>query len=186
MKPWLLNLLACPINKHHPLEAYFFKWTNTPEEIDAQLSALETKTTDFKSELKLLAKQVIDGVISQSAVESIHDKSGVDAAVELHGLVVEAVERVVSRKESGINEVVDSGDLTALHRYMNLLDVEVGLLLCTECGRWYPIGSSVKSVPEMLPDDLRDEETDLAWLREWKEKIPEDILRSGKPFRPTT
>ena len=182
MKPWLLNLLACPIDKHHPLQAYFFKWASTPEEIEEQLAAVGNTPNAIKDELKILAKQVVDGVISQAAVESIHDQSGVDAAVKFHGIVVEAVKHVVSLKESGVRSLVDSESLGSLHRYMNLLDVEIGILYCTECGRWYPIGSSIESVPEMLPDDLREEEKDQAWLREWQEKIPENILQSGKPY----
>ena len=34
MKPWLLNILACPIEKHHPLEAYFYKWETSEEELE--------------------------------------------------------------------------------------------------------------------------------------------------------
>ena len=82
MKPWLLNLLACPIDKHHPLQAYFFKWASTPEDIEEQLAAVGNTPNAIKDELKILAKQVVDGVISQAAVESIHDQSGVDAAVK--------------------------------------------------------------------------------------------------------
>ncbi|MCQ5340513.1 MAG: Trm112 family protein [Candidatus Methanomethylicota archaeon] len=58
-------------------------------------------------------------------------------------------------------------------------EIEEGLLICNKCNRWYPI---MESIPHMLPDDLRDKEEDLSFLRKWKEKIPENILREGKPF----
>jgi hypothetical protein len=34
----------------------------------------------------------------------------------------------------------------------------------------------------MLPDELRKESEDLPFLKKWKEKAPEKIIREGKPF----
>ena len=34
----------------------------------------------------------------------------------------------------------------------------------------------------MLPDELRNKKEDLKFLRKWKEKIPEKIIKNGKPF----
>jgi hypothetical protein len=34
----------------------------------------------------------------------------------------------------------------------------------------------------MLPDDLREEEKDLEWMKKWCDLIPEKILEEGKPF----
>lgn len=34
----------------------------------------------------------------------------------------------------------------------------------------------------MLPDELREKEEDLKFLRKWRGKIPEKILKEGKPF----
>jgi uncharacterized protein YbaR (Trm112 family) len=72
--------------------------------------------------------------------------------------------------------------IDVLYRYLNLIEVEEGLLHCNKCGRWYPIGSAVKTIPELLPDDLRDQERDRAWLQKSKGKIPQKILDEGKPF----
>jgi uncharacterized protein YbaR (Trm112 family) len=69
-----------------------------------------------------------------------------------------------------------------LYRYLNLLEVEEGILHCPECGRWYPIGSSVETIPELLPDDLREREKDLEWLKKWEKKVPEKIIKEGKPY----
>jgi hypothetical protein len=46
--------------------------------------------------------------------------------------------------------------------------------------RWYPIRDEI---PEMLPDELRKENEDLPFLKKWRGKIPEKILREGKPFK---
>ncbi|MEM4497345.1 MAG: Trm112 family protein [Nitrososphaerota archaeon] len=54
-----------------------------------------------------------------------------------------------------------------------------GLLFCESCRHWYPIEDEI---PRMLPDDLRDRNDDLRFLATWRSRIPEEILRKGKPF----
>ncbi|MCX8205150.1 MAG: Trm112 family protein [Candidatus Nezhaarchaeota archaeon] len=58
-------------------------------------------------------------------------------------------------------------------------EVDEGILICTQCGRWYPI---IEEIPHMLPDDLRERGEDLAFLKKWADKIPERVLREGLPF----
>jgi uncharacterized protein YbaR (Trm112 family) len=72
--------------------------------------------------------------------------------------------------------------LDILYKYSNLFEVEEGLLYCPECGRWYPIGSAVETIPELMPDDLRDMERDLKWFKKWKTQVPKKILEDGKPY----
>lgn len=38
------------------------------------------------------------------------------------------------------------------------VSVEEGALYCERCGRWYPI---IDEIPELLPDELRDERRDV-------------------------
>ena len=54
-----------------------------------------------------------------------------------------------------------------------------GALLCSECGRYYPI---IDQIPEMLPDNLRDRKEDLGFLERWRARLPEDVVRGGKPW----
>lgn len=58
-------------------------------------------------------------------------------------------------------------------------EIREGILVCEECGRWYPIE---EEIPRMLPDELRDENEDKRFLSRWRARIPEEILREGKPF----
>jgi len=58
-------------------------------------------------------------------------------------------------------------------------EIVEGLIVCPKCSRWYPIRDEI---PEMLPDELRKENEDLPFLKEWKGKIPEKIQLEGKPF----
>jgi uncharacterized protein len=54
-----------------------------------------------------------------------------------------------------------------------------GVLLCSECGRYYPI---VEEIPVMLPDNLRNKKEDLAFLEKWGSRLPEKVLHGGKPW----
>ncbi len=58
-------------------------------------------------------------------------------------------------------------------------EVREGVLACTKCGRYYPI---MEEIPVMLPDELRNKERDMGFLRKWQVKIPEKILRQGNPW----
>jgi uncharacterized protein YbaR (Trm112 family) len=54
-----------------------------------------------------------------------------------------------------------------------------GALFCTQCGRYYPI---IDEIPVMLPDELRNKNEDLNFLVKYREKLPEKIVKQGKPL----
>lgn len=54
-----------------------------------------------------------------------------------------------------------------------------GLITCPKCLRWYPIRDEI---PEMLPDELRKENEDMHFMKKWKDKVPENVRKEGKPF----
>ena len=54
-----------------------------------------------------------------------------------------------------------------------------GVLLCSECRRYYPI---VDEIPVMLPDSLRNRKDDLAFLGKWENRLPEMVVHGGKPW----
>ena len=59
-------------------------------------------------------------------------------------------------------------------------EIVSGIIICPKCNRWYPI---IDEIPHMLPDDLREEKEDVAFLRKWKEKVPQSTLADGRPFK---
>jgi uncharacterized protein YbaR (Trm112 family) len=58
-------------------------------------------------------------------------------------------------------------------------EIVEGLIVCGSCKRWYPI---IDEIPHMLPDELRNKEEDLAFLKKWKDKLPEEVVKEGKPY----
>ncbi len=58
-------------------------------------------------------------------------------------------------------------------------EIRSGIITCPKCNRWYPI---IDEIPHMLPDDLREQTEDIAFLEKWKENIPSKVLSEGRPF----
>lgn len=58
-------------------------------------------------------------------------------------------------------------------------EITEAIILCDQCGRWYPVE---EEIPRMLPDELRKQSEDLGFLRKWRERIPAEVLKLGKPF----
>jgi uncharacterized protein len=54
-----------------------------------------------------------------------------------------------------------------------------GVLFCTKCSRFYPI---IDEIPIMLPDELREKQTDIDFLQQWNDKIPEKVIKHGNPW----
>jgi len=54
-----------------------------------------------------------------------------------------------------------------------------GLLICEKCKRWYPI---VEEIPQMLPDELRNEKEDLSFLMKYESLVPKEVKEEGVPF----
>jgi len=59
------------------------------------------------------------------------------------------------------------------------ISIAKGIIICQNCNRWYPI---IDEIPHMLPDELRNKKEEKNFLIENKERIPDEILRKGKPF----
>lgn len=66
-----------------------------------------------------------------------------------------------------------------LHVFEEKGEIVEGMIICPKCLRWYPIR---EEIPEMLPDELREKREEIAFLKKWKDKIPQKILLEGIPF----
>ncbi len=57
--------------------------------------------------------------------------------------------------------------------------ISEGAIFCSECSRFYPI---VDEIPIMLPDELRDKNQDMLFLKKHKNNLPEKIVNNGLPW----
>ena len=58
-------------------------------------------------------------------------------------------------------------------------NVKEGALYCTDCSRFYPI---IEEIPILLPDELRDKDQDMDFLKNNKDKLPEKIIKQASPW----
>ena len=79
------------------------------------------------------------------------------------------------------NEIIEDiiPEIYLLNWYFQFSEIEEGVIFCEKCSRWYPI---VETIPQMLPDDLREENIEKSFLRNWESKLPQQITEEGKPF----
>ncbi|MFQ6025242.1 MAG: Trm112 family protein [Nitrosopumilaceae archaeon] len=54
-----------------------------------------------------------------------------------------------------------------------------GAIYCTDCSRFYPI---IDEIPIMLPDELRDKNQDMEFLKRNQSSLPEKIANNASPW----
>ena len=54
-----------------------------------------------------------------------------------------------------------------------------GAIYCTKCSRFYPI---IDEIPIMLPDELRDKNQDIEFLKRNRSILPEKITKQASPW----
>ncbi len=59
------------------------------------------------------------------------------------------------------------------------IDIEEGILYCSKCLHWYPIKNGIVV---MMPDNKRNKERDLEFLKKHIDHIPREVLKEGKPY----
>ena len=131
MKKYMLDILACPIDKNYPLE----------------LIELEIKNLE-KDNLKENVHPT-NNEENNNSIKKIQNYSGLNHK----------------------NEINDNDEQVTV-----IID---GILFCKKCSRFYPI---IDEIPIMLPDELRDKQKDLQFLKKWENSLPELILKNSNPW----
>ena len=54
-----------------------------------------------------------------------------------------------------------------------------GAIYCTKCSRFYTI---IEEIPIMLPDELRDKNQDIEFLKRNQSLLPEKITKQASPW----
>jgi uncharacterized protein YbaR (Trm112 family) len=83
----------------------------------------------------------------------------------------------IDKEKSTLKDILP--EIYLLNWYFFLTEVDQALISCKKCQRWYPV---IETIPHMLPDDLRNSDEDIAFLKKWSTKISANVLNEGKPF----
>ena len=130
MKPWLLNILACPIDKYHPLEAYFFRWETSEVDLENIAAEAGNPKKELVEKYKIVKKQLGDGIISLPAIKAISDLTGLKTISELQAKTIE----LLKGKPNSVK------DFDVIYSYMNIPELNEGLLF------WGKLLNSVRSI----------------------------------------
>lgn len=57
--------------------------------------------------------------------------------------------------------------------------INEGILFCAKCLRFFPI---VDEIPIMLPDELRERQSEIEFLQKWRNQIPDKVIKHGNPW----
>ena len=95
MKPWLLDILACPIDKHFPLQLYIFSY--------------ETETQDFQDFFEIYKARDLESIRSEKIINLNKDSEGF-LVKDLIVIKETAVEEYLNKILQSINELKNIDD----------------------------------------------------------------------------
>ena len=205
MKPWLFDILACPIDKHFPLKLFIFTYETKPEEFECFLNVFQKRDIDqIKQEeiIKFLRKDqnlyikdnvviekntievYLDLIISSiNELNYIKDKSPYDVSKKCFDIAKKEIKQKIIEfsknvKLEKIEEILP--ELYFINKLKIETEIDSGILLCEKCHRWFPI---IETIPQMLPDEYRDEKKDIEFLQTNKNLLDQEFLKQDlKPF----
>jgi uncharacterized protein YbaR (Trm112 family) len=204
MKLWLFDILSC-ICKYYPLKLYIFSYQNKEELFENYINSYNKKDMQFHKEEQI--PEIIKGetikvkdniVIKETPIKEYYDKL-VSSIEELNhikdktpykaskvclDLVKSTVkERVQQFRENPENKNIEDllPELNLINKIKVNIEIQTGLLFCNECNRWYPI---IDSIPRMLPDEYREKDEELQFLRNNEKFLDKEFLSKDlKPFK---
>lgn len=205
MKPWLFDILACPIDKHYPLKLIIFSYETQPEKFQSILGEYTKRDIE-----KIKSQEIIDFSEDKNAIlikdniileftkmddylkkiisrikefNNIEDRSSNNLSMKCFELSKTKVKDKLIKfssnlKKGGVDSIIP--ELYFVNQVKLEIEIETGILYCEKCKRWYPI---VETIPQMLPDKYRDKDKDIEFLQNNKSLLDNDFLNSElKPY----
>lgn len=201
IKPWLFDILACPMDKHYPLKLFIFSYEEE-DDFKSILDSYEKREKDNNKIVEIFKEKEIlyikDNIFieknpvekyltlilsSINELDNITDKSQSDISKKCFELIKTEVKKKIqkvskSEKIDNIDDVLP--ELLFLNRIKIETEIESGLLFCEKCNRWFPI---IETIPQMLPDEYRDETKETGWIKSKEDLLDEAFIKQDlKPF----
>lgn len=205
MKPWLFDILACPIDKYFPLKLYIFSFENKPEEFQSIIDKYENRDLSFIKKEEIIDIYNEDGefyvkdniviektklinyleqiILSINEFENVFDNSTNILSKKCFKLINSEVKLKLLEfsKKFNFNELETIlPELFFINKIKLDIDIESGILFCSNCKRWYPI---IETIPQMLPDKYRNKKQEIEFLKTNKDLLDEKFFDQDlKPF----
>ncbi len=205
MKPWLCDILACPIDKFFPLDLYIFSFETTEDEFKEIIKVYENRDINRIKDENIIQIQEEKGdlylkddiVIERSSIEvylnsiissvnevdKLRDKSSIKLSKQIFRIIRQDIkDKLVNFVDNREFEKIENilPELYLINKIKTETEIKTGLLFCEECKRWYPI---IETIPQMLPDEYRDEKAELQFLKTNKDLLDSAFLKLNlKPF----
>ncbi|MBY8980755.1 MAG: hypothetical protein KGD72_10215 [Candidatus Lokiarchaeota archaeon] len=206
MRPWLCDILACPIDKFFPLELIIFSFETNENVFKEILETYDKRDIisikkeniieiEQKNEELLLKDEIviekskfgiyINAIISSvKEVDNISDKSSSELSKRcIHIIQNDIKQKIKAFSNNLTSEYIDTilPELYLLNKFKTEIEIERGILFCSQCKRWFPI---IETIPQMLPDEYRDEEADILFLKTNKDLLDNAFFKQNlKPFK---
>ncbi|MCK4280607.1 MAG: hypothetical protein KAX10_00705 [Candidatus Lokiarchaeota archaeon] len=199
MKPWLSDILACPIDKYYPLELLILKWETNISEIEEFLKIYKIRDEKLINNEELIKFSETENHIKIRDSIALKSKKSVDylnainsSIQELNNInnltkepaidkCIDLLKTSVKRKiESTINQISKEDKKEKIKEIINSILPELYLInkfkIDTEieegilfCSKCNRWYPIVETIPQMLPDKYRNENEDIAFLNKWKQ-----------------
>jgi len=204
MKLWLFDILACPIDKYYPLELYIFSIETQKKALLSFIKIFQKRNLEAikESGIMQIIKEKNNFFIKDSIIvektqikeylekllesieefENIKDMSNMESFDKSLDIIKNHIKPTLSsyfeeKNYDSIESILP--ELYFLNKVKLNIEIESGLLFCEECKRWYPI---IETIPQMLPDEYRDKEKDLQFLKNNKNLLIDKLIEL--PLKP--
>ncbi len=205
MKPWLFDILACPIDKHFPLKLYIFSFENKLEEFQSIIDIYKNRDINLINKEKLIEvfqenneyflrdnlviekkkfRSYLELIISSlNEFENVFNNSTNQLSKKIFQIINSEVKSKILEifKDLNSHHIEDIvPELYLINKVKLNIEIESGILFCTKCKRWYPI---IDTIPQMLPDKYRDGRKEIEFLESNKNLLDEKFFNQDlKPF----
>ncbi len=205
MKPWLFDILACPIDKFFPLELFIFSLETKSEDLQSFVEIYKNRNINVINNEEIIniyneeggkyyrdniviQKQKLEDYLEQiissiDELEYINDNSPSKLVTSYFDILkTEIKEKIIkfskNQEVKQFNQILP--ELYLLNKFKLEIEIKSGILFCKKCERWYPI---IETIPQMLPDNYRDKKTEIEFLKNNKNLLNDEFFNQNlKPF----